>query len=137
MTAQVRAFVFLTRRIPATQGETTMKVLVTAMMLAIGVAAFTQALALPSGWIRSITITTISDNDIDGEVVQITVNEVVDNPAHCADSTGYAIRDPNTLRSSLALLTSAFMTGKQVDLFVTGGCDKTGMPAFSGVTLRK
>jgi hypothetical protein len=115
-----------------------MKTFVTAMMmLGIGVGAFTRAVALPSGWIRSITITTISDNDIDGEVVQFTVNEVVDNPAHCADSTGYAIRDPNTLRGSLALLMSAFVTGKQVDLFVTGGCDKTGMPAVSGVTLRK
>ena len=108
-----------------------------ALMVMGGVVAFTQAIALPSGWIRSITIATISDNDIDGEVVQITVNEVVDNPAHCADSTGYAIRDPNTLRSSLALLMSAFVTGKQVDIFVTGGCDKTGMPAVSGVALRK
>ncbi len=97
-----------------------MKTFVKAMMLGIGVGAFTGAVALPLGWIRSITITTISDNDIDGEVVQFTVNEVVVNPAHCADSTGYAIRDPNTLRGSLALLTSAFVTGKQVDLFVTG-----------------
>lgn len=114
-----------------------MKTFVTVMMMGIGVAAFTRAVALPSGWIRSITVTSISDNDIDGEVVQLTVNEVVDNPAHCADSTGYALRNPNTLRSSLALLVSAFVTGKQVDLFVTGGCDKTGMPAVSGVTFRK
>ncbi len=112
-----------------------MKIFVALMVMGVG--AFTQAVALPSGWIRSITIATISDNDIDGEVVQLTVNEVVDNPAHCADSTGYAIRDPNTLRSSLALLMSAFVTGKQVDLFITGSCDKTGMPAVSGVTLRK
>jgi hypothetical protein len=112
-----------------------MKIYVALMVMGVG--AFTQAIALPSGWIRSITITTISDSDIDGEVVQLTVNEVVDNPAHCSDSTGYAIRDPNTLRSSLALLMSAFVTGKQVDLFVTGSCDKTGMPAVSGVTLRK
>jgi hypothetical protein len=112
-----------------------MKFYVALMMMGLG--AVTQAVPLPSGWIRSITIATISDNDIDGEVVLLTVNEVVDNPAHCADSTGYAIRDPNTLRSSLALLMSAFVTGKQVDLFVTGSCDKTGMPAVSGVTLRK
>jgi hypothetical protein len=112
-----------------------MKIFVALMVMGVG--AFTQVVALPSGWIRSMTIATISDNDIDGEVVQLTVSEVVDNPAHCADSTGYAIRDPNTLRSSLALLMSAFVTGKQVDLFVTGICDKTGMPAVSGVTLRK
>jgi ribosomal protein S6E (S10) len=114
-----------------------MKTFVTLMMMGVGVVAFTRAVALPSGWIRSIMITTISDNDVDGEVVQLTVNEVVDNSAHCPDSTGYAIRDPNTLRSSLALLMSAFVTGKQVDLFLTGGCDKSGMPAVSGVTLRK
>ena len=84
-----------------------------ALMMMSAVFAFTQAVALPSGWIRSITIETISDSDIDGEVVQITVSEVVDNPAHCADSTGYAIRDPNTVRGSLALLMSAFVTGKQ------------------------
>jgi hypothetical protein len=106
-------------------------------LMVMGVIAFTQAVALPPGWIRSVSVATISDNDIDGEVVQFSVNEVVDNPAHCADSTGYAIRDPNTLRGSLALLMSAFVTGKQVDLFATGGCDKTGMPAVSGVTLRK
>jgi hypothetical protein len=112
-----------------------MKIYVALMVMGVG--AITQAVALPSAWIRSITITTISDSDIDGEVVQLTVNDVIDNPAHCSDSTGYAIRDPNTLRSSLALLMSAFVTGKQVDLFVTGSCDKTGMPAVSGVTLRK
>jgi hypothetical protein len=106
-------------------------------LMVMGMFAFTPAVALPAGWIRSLTITTISDNNVDGEVVQFTVNEVVDNSAHCADSTGYAIRDPNTLRGSLALLMSAFVTGKQVDLFVTGSCDKTGMPAVSGVTLRK
>jgi hypothetical protein len=109
----------------------------TASSLAIGIVIFTQAVALASGWSRAITITTLTDNDIDGEVVQFTVNEVVDNPGHCADSTGYAIRDPNTLRGSLALLMSAFVTGKQVDLFVTGTCDKSGMPAVTGVTLRK
>ena len=114
-----------------------MKTFFAVMVLGVGVAAFTRAVALPAGWIRAITITTISDNDIDGQIVQFTVNEVVDNPGHCGDSTGYAIRDPNTLRGSLALLMSAFVTGKQVDLFVTGGCDKTGMPAVSGVTLRK
>ena len=112
-----------------------MKIYVAIMLMGVG--AFTQAVALPSGWIRSIIIATISDSDIDGEVVQLTVNEVVDNPAHCPDSTGYALRNPNTIRSSLALLMSAFVTGKQVDLFVTGSCDKTGMPAVSGVTLRK
>jgi len=63
-----------------------MKIFVALMVMAVG--AFTQAVALPSGWIRSITIASISDNDIDGEVVQLTVNEVVENPAHCADSTG-------------------------------------------------
>ena len=135
MTPQARVFVFQHVAITASQGETNHENL--RCIDGDGSRCFYASRRAPSGWIRAITIATIADNDIDGEVVQLAVTEVVDNPAHCADSTGYAIRDPNTLRSSLALLMSAFVTGKQVDLFVTGSCDKTGMPAVSGVTLRK
>lgn len=100
-------------------------------------AVLAQSVALGAGWVRAISIASIGVNDVGGEVVQFSVNEVVENPRHCADATGYAIRDPATLRSSLALLTSAFVTGKQVDLYVTSTCDQTGMPTVTGVTLRK
>ena len=114
-----------------------MKSCLTLMMAIVGMVVSTQTVALASGWSRAITITTLTENNIGGEVVQFTVSEVVDNPGHCTDPTGYAIRDPATLRGSLALLTSAFMTGKQVDLYVTGTCDQSGMPIVIGVTLRK
>ena len=100
-------------------------------------AVLAQSVAFGAGWIRAISIASLTVNDVGGEVVQFSVNEVVENPGHCTDATGYAIRDPATLRSSLALLTSAFITGKQVDLYLTGTCDQTGMPAVTGVTLRK
>jgi hypothetical protein len=93
--------------------------------------------ALASGWNRSVTVTSLGENNIGGEVVQFTVNEVVDNSGHCANITGYAIRDAATLKGSLALLTSAMMAGRQVDLFVTGACDATGMPTVIGVILRQ
>ena len=106
------------------------------MIMAVGIAVGLQSIVLASGWNRSVTITSLGENNVNGEVVQFTVNEVVDNPGHCPDKTGYAIRDPATLRGSLALLTSALLTQRQVDLFVTGTCDTTGMPNVIGVILR-
>ena len=107
------------------------------MVSATAVGMFTQSIALAAGWSRAISLTSLTVNNICGEVVQFSVNEVVENPGHCTDPTGYAIRDSATVRSSLALLTSAFMIGKQVDLYVTGTCDQSGMPLVIGVTLRK
>jgi hypothetical protein len=106
------------------------------MIMAVVVAVSLQSIVLASGWNRSVTITSLGENNVSGEVVQFTVNEVVDNPGHCPDKTGYAIRDPATLRGSLALLTSALIAHRQVDLFVTGTCDATGMPNVIGVILR-
>jgi hypothetical protein len=124
------------RRLLSLPGGISMKshtlTIVTAVLTAIGV----QSVVLASGWNRSVTITTIGENNVSGEDVQITVNEVVDNPGHCPDKTGYAIRDPVTLRGSLALLTSALLAQRQVDLFVTGTCGATGMPSVIGVILR-
>jgi hypothetical protein len=93
-------------------------------------------LSLRRGWNRTVTITSLGENNVSGEVVQFTVNEVVDNPRHCPDNTRYAIRDPATLRGSLALLTSALVAQRHVDLFVTGTCDASGMPNVIGVILR-
>ena len=106
------------------------------MIMVVVVAVGLQSIVLASGWDRSVTITSIGENNVGGEVVQVTVNEVVDNPGHCPDKTGYAIRDPATLRGSLALLTSALVAQRQVDLFVTGTCDATRMPNVIGVILR-
>jgi hypothetical protein len=106
------------------------------MIMAVVVAVGLQSIVLASGWNRSVTVTSLGENNVSGEVVQFTVNEVVDNPGHCPDKTGYAIRDPATLRGSLALLTSALIAQRQVDLFVIGTCDATGMPNVIGVILR-
>jgi hypothetical protein len=106
------------------------------IVVTVLVAAGLQTVALASGWNRSVTVTTIGKNNVGGEVVQFTVGEVVDNPGHCPDATGYAIRDPSTLRGSLALLTSALVSGRHVDIFVTGTCDAIGMPNVVGVILR-
>lgn len=106
------------------------------MIKAVVVVLSLQSIVLASGWNRSVTITSLGENNVNGEVVQFTVNEVVDNPGHCPDKTGYAVRDPATLRGSLALLTSALIAQRQVDLFVTGTCDATGMPNVIGVILR-
>jgi hypothetical protein len=95
-----------------------------------------QTDVLAPGWNRSVTVTSLGENNVGGEVVQFTVNEVVDNSGHCSDHTGYAIRDSATLRGALALLTSAMLAGRQVDLFVTGTCDATAMPNVVGIILR-
>jgi hypothetical protein len=95
-----------------------------------------QTVVLASGWNRSVTVTSLGENNVGGEVVQFTVSEVVDNSGRCPNITGYAIRDSATLRGSLALLTSAMLASRQVDLFVTGTCDATGMPNVVGIILR-
>jgi hypothetical protein len=94
-----------------------------------------QQVALASGWIRGLDITSIGENNLGGEVVQLTVREEIDSSVRCQDSTGYAIRDSATLRGSLALLTSAMVAQRKVDLFLTGTCDATGMPNVVGVIL--
>jgi hypothetical protein len=108
--------------------------------LRIGVVALVvvglQTVTLAAGWNRSVIVTTLGENNVGGEVVQFTVGEVVDNPGHCPDATGYAIRDPATLKGSLAQLSSAMVTGRHIDIFVTGTCDATGMPNVVGVILR-
>ena len=103
-----------------------------AHLLRIGVVALVvvglQTVTLASGWNRSVIVTTLGKNNVGGEVV--------DNPGHCPDATGYAIRDPATLKGSLAQLSSAMVTGRHIDIFVTGTCDATGMPNVVGVILR-
>jgi hypothetical protein len=79
------------------------------IVVATAVTVGLQTLAFASGWNRSVTVTSIGENNVSGEVVQFTVSEVIDNSGHCSDITGYAIRDPTTIRGSLALLTSAMV----------------------------
>jgi hypothetical protein len=91
--------------------------------------------ALASGWIRDLTVASLGENNLGGEVVQFTVREEFNSSVHCPDVSGYAIRDPATLKGSLALLTSSLITQRKVDLFLTGTCDATGMPSVIGVVL--
>ena len=104
-------------------------------ILTIAVTALSFESALALGWTKGVTVTSITENNVNGEVVQITVTEIIDNAAHCTNPSGYALRDSATLKGSLALLTSSLVTGKPVDLFVTGTCDASGMPNVVGVTL--
>jgi hypothetical protein len=94
-----------------------------------------QQVALASGWLRGLGITSLGENNLGGEVVQFTVREEIDSSMRCPDVTGYAIRDSATLKGSLALLTTAMVAQRKVDLFLTGTCDATGMPNVVGVIL--
>jgi hypothetical protein len=104
-------------------------------VLVVSATICTQQLAFASGWIRGLDITSLGENNFGGEVVQLTVREEIDSSVRCQDNTGYAIRDSATLRGSLALLTSAMVAQRKVDLFLTGTCDVTGMPNVIGVIL--
>jgi hypothetical protein len=94
-----------------------------------------QQVAMAAGWIRGLDVISLGENNVGGEVVQFTVREEIDSSVHCPDVTGYAVRDSATLKGSLALLTSAMVAQRKVDVFVTGTCDATGMPAVIGVIL--
>jgi hypothetical protein len=92
--------------------------------------------AWASGWNRGVNVTSIGVLNLNGEVAEFTIAEPIDNSAHCANPTGYAVRDPLTFRSLLALLTSAFMTQKPVDVLVSGTCDASGMPNVTAAVIR-
>jgi hypothetical protein len=126
-----RKFVFGKPRRESIMKFRTLRIVFAGVMLL----CFHTAVSAP-GWNRSVAVTSLGEDDVGGEVVQFTVSEVVDNSAHCPNLTGYAIRDSATLRGGLALLTSAMLTGRQVDIFVTGTCDATGMPNVIGIILR-
>ena len=104
---------------------------------AIAITLCSQTIVLASGWSRGLTVTSLGENNVGGEVVQLTVKEEIDSSVHCPDVTGYAIRDSATLKGSLALLTSAMLANRKVDLFLTGTCDATGMPNVIGIVLRQ
>jgi len=88
-----------------------------------------------TGWTGKLTLTSVSDVDFQGEVVLFAVNQAVDNSAGCTGSSNYAIRDANTIKGALALLTTAFITGIQVTVYVTGACDSSGVPSVNSVTI--
>jgi hypothetical protein len=90
-------------------------------------------LVTDDGWSRGLTLTSVGALNVKGQVVQFTVGQSVDNPGHCKNPTGYAIRDPITLKDSLALLMSALMTQQLVDIHLSGSCDLNGMPSVTGV----
>lgn len=84
-------------------------------------------------WVTNLTVTSVSDNDYGGEVVQVTVSQ--GSVLGCTYTDAYEIRDINTTKGSLALLTAAFIAGRPVDLFVSGTCDSTGRPDVTAVQL--
>jgi hypothetical protein len=59
----------------------------------------------------------LGENNRGGEVVQFTTKEELNSSIRCPDLSGYAIRDPSTLKGSLALLTSSLIAQRKVDLF--------------------
>ena len=92
------------------------------------------ALADPAAqWVTNVTVTSVSDVDYGGEVVQVTISQGV--LSGCTYADAYEIRDANTIKGSLALLTAAYVDGQPVSLFVSGTCDSTGRPNVTGVQL--
>jgi hypothetical protein len=107
---------------------------VRALMGALLIMAAPVALGDPTAqWVMNQTITSVTDNDYGGEVVQVTVSQTV--VPGCTDATAYEIRDANTIKGSLALLTAAYITGQSVNLFITGTCDSSGNPNVTAVEL--
>lgn len=92
--------------------------------------------AAASGWTGGLTLTSVTDSEYSGEIVQITVTVPLDNSAGCATTDTYVLRDPNTIKGGLALLAAAFLAGRQVSVFVNGTCDAIGRPNITAVTLQ-
>jgi hypothetical protein len=79
------------------------------------------------------TVTSVSDVDYGGELVQITVSQSV--VTGCTYASAYVIRDTNIIKGGLALLIAARLSGISVNLFVTGACDSSGLPLVASVSL--
>jgi len=91
--------------------------------------------AQETGWTGKFTVTSVSDVDFQGDVVMLTVNQAIDNSAGCTGSGSYALRDESRIKGYLALLTTAFVAGVSVEVFVTGVCDPAGVPSINSVTM--
>jgi hypothetical protein len=103
---------------------------------AIGVLALLAApAAQASGWTAGLTLHMVADSDYQGEVVQFSVDQPIDNSAGCQNTDTYILRNPNTIKGGLALLTAAFLAGRQVSVFVSGTCDASGRPNVTAVQI--
>ena len=106
----------------------------TLLVVALGMTMTGTASA--SGWTGALTITSITEADYAGEVVQLAISQAVDNSAGCTYHDVYMIRDPNILKGALALLTSALLAGRTVGVLVSTTCDTTGRPTLTAVQIQ-
>jgi len=77
-------------------------------ILTIAVTALSFESALALGWTKGVTVTSITENNVNGEVVQITVTEIIDNAAHCTN--------PRRVRTSRLRHTEGFPCASDVIL---------------------
>jgi hypothetical protein len=93
-----------------------------------------DAWATPTAaWVTNLIPIAVTDGDYAGEVVQITMS--VSTVSGCPQNDFYAVRDTNIIRGALALATAALVSGRQLDLFVSGSCDSNGRPLVTNVTM--
>jgi hypothetical protein len=91
--------------------------------------------AQASGWTAGLTLHVVADSDYQGEVVQFSVDQPTDNSAGCQNTDTYILRNPNTIKGGLALLTAAFLERRQVSVFVSGTCDASGRPNVTAIQM--
>lgn len=95
--------------------------------VALFISAHPSVWATPTAqYVTGLTVTAVSVDDWSGEVLDISVEQTV--VAGCAAATGYVVRDSAVINGSLALVMSALLAGRTIDVYVSGTCDASGNP---------
>jgi hypothetical protein len=108
------------------------------LVLLIAAAVFgvvSGPVAWATGWQTNATLTSVASTNYGGEIVTFTINGQYDNSGGCPAPTAYTIRDAASLHGELAVLMAAFVSGRTVNIYVTGSCDSTGNPSVVGVSI--
>lgn len=95
-----------------------------------------SAQAIAAQWVTSITATQVISGNSGGEYVQLLVASTIVNPAACATSDSYIIRDPAIVKNALAIGLTAIAAGRQIRVYVSDSCDApTGRPLAISIGL--
>lgn len=90
--------------------------------------------AWAAGW-QSVSLLSVAASNYGGAIVTFQISGTYDNSGNCSVPTAYTIRDAASLNMELAVLTAAFISGRSVNVYVTGSCDSDGNPNVVGVSI--
>ncbi len=87
-------------------------------------------------WAYDLTVKNVR-NDGDNARMTFSTVEQISNPAACVNTDHYGVDTTNDPKGATAVLLTALVTGKKVDVFVDDTtCDINGRPSVSDVLIK-